>query len=131
MVTCHNANTNMRERNDPQEENMRLRNFSSCLKILMRKYGLTQIELAAQAGISQTSLSRYLAGKQEPRFGEVVKLARALGTGIAEFDDGRVWVTEDSIEAPDWRNRALSAERKLESLKLDLIALAKKISTNL
>lgn len=38
-----------------------------------------QIDLAAETGLSHSTISRYLSGKVEPRQGAAIKLAKALG----------------------------------------------------
>lgn len=49
---------------------------------LMEKKGLSQTELAARTGISIPSISRYLAGKTEPRGSELVLISVALDASM-------------------------------------------------
>ena len=47
--------------------------------------GLSQRSLATHAGISQAVLSRIEAGTREPRMNEVIALAGATGSSLAEI----------------------------------------------
>jgi transcriptional regulator with XRE-family HTH domain len=75
----------MRQREYSQQDYLRLRKFASRLAELMAARGLNQTALVAASGVTQTSLSRYLAARQEPRMGELIKLSRALDVRIEEL----------------------------------------------
>ena len=53
--------------------------FGLTLKRLRTKCGLAQEALAHDAGLSLTSLARVETGRQEVRFGTMLRLASALG----------------------------------------------------
>lgn len=48
----------------------------------MRERGWKGVDLAEAAEVTPTSVSRYLAGKAEPRAAELLRLAKALGTSM-------------------------------------------------
>lgn len=56
--------------------------FIERLDRLMKEKGLSQTELSARTGISIPSISRYLAGKSEPRGTELVLLSVVLDASI-------------------------------------------------
>lgn len=55
------------------------------IKALRREKGLSQVELAARAGIAVNSLRLYEAGKREPKVDAITKLAKALGVTKQEL----------------------------------------------
>lgn len=55
------------------------------LKVLRRRRGLTQTELAARAGISRGYLSRLEIARQDPSLSVLEKLATALGVTVARL----------------------------------------------
>lgn len=55
------------------------------VKVLRGERGLTQMELAARAGISRGYLSRLEIALQDPTLGVLEKLARALGVKVARL----------------------------------------------
>ena len=82
----------------------------------MEEKGLTQIELAARAPISQSAVSKYIRGTQEPKSRELHAISKALGVSMDS------WFT--SLQPPvgagedgNWKTRATSAERKLRILR--------------
>lgn len=57
----------------------------------MRKRRLLTLEqLAIKSGVSRVSITRYENGKREPKVGDALKIARALGCTVEELieDDG-------------------------------------------
>lgn len=58
----------------------------SRIKQAREKLGLTQVDLAAKAGIPAGSLSRMEAGRQSPTDIAIEKLAAALGLDLSAFD---------------------------------------------
>ena len=56
------------------------------IKQLRESAGLSQNELGRRAGISGQAVSLIEAGKRDPTWGSVLKLARALGVTISAFD---------------------------------------------
>lgn len=59
-----------------QEEN--LQTYKN-LSIALDRAGLSRAELARRAEVTEASISRYLAGKTEPRSAELLRMARVLG----------------------------------------------------
>ncbi|TPF96080.1 XRE family transcriptional regulator [Bifidobacterium sp. UTCIF-39] len=55
------------------------------MRALMTKYGITQAKLAAYAGTSQSSISKYLSGTQEPNANVLANIATALHTTSANL----------------------------------------------
>lgn len=55
------------------------------LRTLMPAHGFDQAELARRSGIRPNSISRYLAGLNMPRPGQLAKLAAALHVGVGEL----------------------------------------------
>ncbi len=53
--------------------------FIAYLKELMRRRGRLPSQLAAALGVSHTSISRWLSGKDRPSFASCVKLANYTG----------------------------------------------------
>lgn len=49
------------------------------LKSLRQQKGLTQVELAQKAGITETGYQNYEHGRREPKIGIALKIADALG----------------------------------------------------
>ena len=56
-----------------------MKEFTKRTKQLMKENGISQKELAALSGISESSISRYLSGELEPRMDILSNIARALG----------------------------------------------------
>jgi transcriptional regulator with XRE-family HTH domain len=61
--------------------------FGELLLQLRTAAGLSQPVLAERAGIGVSTLRQFEYGMREPTFGTLVRLARALGVSLAEFDD--------------------------------------------
>ncbi|CUJ01191.1 helix-turn-helix domain-containing protein [Achromobacter aegrifaciens] len=59
--------------------------FAERLRLLRAERGLSQIDLATQAGIAPAQLSRYELGKSYPRAEVLAKLADALGVSRREL----------------------------------------------
>ena len=64
--------------------------FDLGLKILiaLREADITQTELAKKTGIKQNSISRYVANKVNPSYGNIRKVAHALNKPLSYFDEG-------------------------------------------
>ena len=54
------------------------------IKEIMKKKGLKQYELAAQADVLDSSLSGCITGNSEPSISAAVRIARALGKSVEE-----------------------------------------------
>ena len=59
--------------------------FAKRLKELRETAGLTQMELARRAGLSQKAVSAWELGQREPLWSHVVALAAAMGVEVAAF----------------------------------------------
>ena len=59
--------------------------FSFNLKMVMHQRALTQKDLAALSGLTETQVSRYLRGKTEPGISTLHKQAKALNVSPAIF----------------------------------------------
>jgi|GEM_PF-1261035 len=60
--------------------------FGMQLRAIREKKGLTQVEIAEKAGISQEYVTRLeTGGKKNPSLAVAVRLAKALGVSIADL----------------------------------------------
>ena len=55
------------------------------IKELAKKNNLSLLELSAKVGISKTSLSQIVTGKQKPSLDTLEKIASALNVGISDL----------------------------------------------
>lgn len=55
------------------------------IKDTLKKFGLTQNELADRLGINRVSLSRLLSDKNDMRISTIKKIADAIGCDVTEF----------------------------------------------
>lgn len=74
--------------------------FAENLKQQLAKSSLTQEQLAAQAEIHRTQITKLLTGEQVPRLDTAIKLAGALGVKPQVLIQGITW---DSAAAPGGR----------------------------
>jgi transcriptional regulator with XRE-family HTH domain len=56
--------------------------FSRRLQAFRLAAGLTRAQLAQKSGVTATSIHNYESGRLEPKWRQMVKLIRALGTGL-------------------------------------------------
>lgn len=56
--------------------------FGQTLAMMREKAGLTQVQLAARAGVPIDTLRRWEQGRNLPRIDDAYKLAKALGVTI-------------------------------------------------
>lgn len=54
--------------------------FSERVSELMRRYKLTQKELASKAGVTESAMSYYVKGERTPRSDVLTRMAKALNT---------------------------------------------------
>ena len=59
--------------------------FHATLRALRESAGLSRPELADKSGVSVAGLADLEQGRNQPRFGSVVKLAAALGLCVEAF----------------------------------------------
>lgn len=96
--------------------------FSVRLHEAMEKQAMTQSQLAAASGCTQSAVSDYLRGRIPS--GEIlVSLARALGTTAESL----LGLEQMEVAESAWKSRALAAEQKLSAVKSSLLALIKGI----
>lgn len=87
----------------------------------------TQKEIAKELEMGESSIVYYKAGKGLPKSNELYRMAKYFGCSMEWLLTG-----EDSTNgAPNmvdgmWRNRAETAEKRLEDLKKSLIGVIKK-----
>lgn len=59
-------------------------------KEVLKKYGVTQVELADKLGINRVSVSRLLSDNNDMRASTIIKIANAIGCTAGElFDDAQ------------------------------------------
>ncbi len=54
--------------------------FSERISELMKRYRLTQKELAVKAGVTESAMSYYVKGERTPRSDVLTRIAKALNT---------------------------------------------------
>jgi transcriptional regulator with XRE-family HTH domain len=81
--------------------------FIAFLQALMRRRGRLPSQFAADVGVSHTSISRWLSGKETPSFSSCVKLANYTGVPLQRVLHivGHLTPLEDKAasELPDFR----------------------------
>lgn len=60
-------------------------NVGRALALVREFRGLSQAELARQAGVGKSQLSKYQSGSELPKLDSLSKLLRVLGIGFLEF----------------------------------------------
>lgn len=65
------------------------------IKDVLKKYGLSQIDLADRLGINRVSVSRLLSDNNDMRVSTLCKMADAIGCSPAEF------FTDDKVNNDD------------------------------
>jgi transcriptional regulator with XRE-family HTH domain len=75
--------------------------FAELLRVEMARAGLSQKELADAAGLTQASVSRYLADLREPKWRDVQKLADALGVPVTAFLEDDTPAGSGSLSHPE------------------------------
>ncbi len=63
-----------------------LKKFGEQIRTLRLKLGLTQEELGHRCGLNGPNISHFENGNRQPHYGMLVRLARALGVSLGEFD---------------------------------------------
>lgn len=93
-------------------------------KRLMDERGMSQKDLAEKSGITEPSVSRYLAGKRTPRFDVVINFAKALGVKpgdlLPESEHSDLTPYEELKTVFARNGRELSEEQKKELIGLIL-----------
>jgi transcriptional regulator with XRE-family HTH domain len=105
--------------------------FSSYLRDLIERRGLSPAGLAREIGLSHVAVGNYLSGRV-PRYDQAKKLADFFGVSTDELLSGgnklqeaaSVYAFEDRV---NWKQRALDAEKKIETLKKALQGLIREL----
>jgi len=59
--------------------------FPERLATLLKKHGMTQLQLAARIGVTRAAMSRYVSGEREPRYVTLVRIAEELGVHVEQL----------------------------------------------
>jgi len=59
--------------------------FPERLAALLKKRGMTQLQLAARIGVTRAAMSRYVSGEREPRYVTLVRIAEELGVHVEQL----------------------------------------------
>src|SRR5262249_45551050 len=86
-------------------------NFSGRLKELREQLGLTQQQLADQAGISKAGVADLEQGKKEPAWATVVALGQALGVDCRAFLEEPTSVPEPKRGRPRKEPEATAVDK--------------------
>lgn len=93
-------------------------------KRLMEERGMSQKDLSEKSGITEASVSRYLAGKRTPRFDVVINFAKALGVKpgdlLPESEQSALSPYEELKTVFARNGKELSEEQKKELIALIL-----------
>ena len=100
--------------------------FSTRLKRLLEEKGIKQTELAVRAAITQSTVSKYIRGTQEPKSRELYAISNALGVSMESWFTG-LPSPAGSGEDGNWKTRATKAERTLREVR----ATVSKLNQNL
>ena len=84
--------------------------FKKRLRLRMTQKGLTQVELAKLANVSQNSISKWLNGESVPSIDKALSLAKALDLSVGELI-GELESQQELLEE-DKRFLALPLKRK-------------------
>ena len=61
--------------------------FAENLRLRMEEFGYSQRDLADDVGISESAISRYLAGQQVPKVTALLNIAYALDCSLDDLAD--------------------------------------------
>ncbi len=111
-----------------QEENSVLGFFSARLRELMDARELTEEELAAATGVSQSSINRYKKGDSggtEPKIGDAKAIAKFFGVPLDEFVQPNTELRDDpNVKiAAHWRAKYEVAQEQITELRDGLAGL--------
>lgn len=77
------------------------------IRMIRKSKGITQIDLAANAGIAVNSLRLYEANKRQPRADQLRAIASALGVSVADLLDVKPAHAVDPNETPEDKEKRL------------------------
>ena len=56
--------------------------FGERIRRMRKERGMSQTDLAELVGVSQSNISAYEGGRQEPKMGQLILLAKTFGTSL-------------------------------------------------
>lgn len=77
------------------------------IRMIRKSKGITQIDLAANAGIAVNSLRLYEANKRQPRADQLRAIASVLGVSVADLLDVKPAHAVDPNEMPEDKEKRL------------------------
>lgn len=77
--------------------------FSKNFQAIIKQKGLSQLEIAEKSGIHKQTINRYVNGKTDPRWSELVKLADVLNCTLDSFLVGECCERTQVATQPDDR----------------------------
>ena len=72
--------------------------FAERLVVLRKRAGFKQEDLASEVGVSIDTIRRWEGEKQEPRLGELIRIADALGVRINELAGENTETTTEVVQ---------------------------------
>lgn len=96
--------------------------FSERMSKLMRKNGLSQKELAAKAGVTESAMSYYVKGERTPRSDVLTRIAKALGTTTDYLLGG-----SSEISSEPSNNELQYLQRNFEKMNKEQLKKAEKL----
>jgi transcriptional regulator with XRE-family HTH domain len=108
-----------------KDKNIGIPIFASVLRREMADRTWTQEHVALAAGVAQASVNGWLGGAI-PRADALYRLARALGVSMEELLTGEKPAGNSAVDAAVWKEKAKSAESRIEGLKSGMLSLVKK-----
>lgn len=70
---------------DDRSDEVAMRSFGYRLRREMSMRGFNQADLAEQTGVSQSTISNYILGKQSPTLISINRIAKALGCSVNDL----------------------------------------------
>jgi transcriptional regulator with XRE-family HTH domain len=108
-----------------KEKNIGKPIFPAVLRRCMAENRWTQERVALVAGVAQASVNGWLAGSI-PRADALYRLSAALSMSMEELLTGEKPTGGSASDAAVWREKAQTAQRRLENLKAGMLSLVKK-----
>lgn len=100
------------------------------IKLIRKEKKLTQKELGRRIEVSEAAVSQYEAGKRQPDWDTMARLAKTLDVELSYFFDGDKVETTDLLEILSgkkltWGDQELTEEEKQRALEMMRILLNK------
>lgn len=103
-----------------QQENNRFQIFSSRLREAMKRKSLTQKQLEAISGVTQSSISAYIRGEMEPKISVFYQLSVTLDVPMEWL-----WGVDSDAENNTQTAPLLKAQQEITRLKAKLCSARK------